>query len=330
MAADTSPLALDGNFDLDAELDDLLDYTGSDAPTDVDMAEMRAAGVDLPVAPKAPAQPEAAPEQQGVTEKEVQQYAKIAKNVYDVYKNLTGKDLPQDFPQQDEGQTDEEYATEVEAYVEDIVGVDIDTNGLAPGSAEFYARVSDATDAIIAQILGEDAEFLQDATVEELQEALKGRREAELEQLARALAVRGQISTLSGVSERVNPFTGQTEEIGFNGMLQSADKAAAQKGFERESEALSGMRGAEARTYLDELLGRNADIYGLRAGRNARILAERLNPEGDMDWRRRAGGRGFDIYDPMLQQLSPRDLEMLLSGIDENEQGAAIERLFGC
>jgi len=235
------------------------------------LAEMRA-GYDLASAPSDVA-PAAAPAPAQFTA----DTAKTAlENLQKVFgKLLTGEE--ESAPQREEGQSEEEYAQEVSDWSIDYLGLDRETMakaGLEPGSDAYMQYILDQADSIISQ-LGVDAEFLGSASVEDLQQALRGKTEDEQRQLQRALFVRGQLGTLSSGDRALDPFSGQVEELG-PGMFAPAG-AAYQRGVARSTEELAGKRGEEARTFLDDLLGRKTDLYGMQ--KQADLARERANLE---------------------------------------------------
>jgi len=265
----------------------------------------------------APGDMDAMPEQPGaLTAQDALRYAQQAQKLYGLVKQFLGGE-EETLPERREDQSDADYWQDIAV---DYLGLDADTMaeaGLEPGTPEYMDYILSQADSIIAQIFGADPSALEGAeTVEDLQAALRGKTQQGMQQLSRALQVRGQLGQMASAREAIDPFTGMTEELGGDFMGQR-DVAAAQRGRAREIEQLAGLRGAEARGMLGGLLGRNADIFGLRSSMNARSLG--AMPGAGAEWMAEFESLG----DPVLQQL--------LAGLggNEEESRAALAALFG-
>lgn len=219
--------------------------------------------------------------------------------------NITGADLQRymqisqtvdgllggapDAPQRAEGQSDEQYADSLVTYL----GVDAATmaeQGLTPGTPEYYEYIMAQSDAIIQQILGEgyDDGTLADEDVDadELSAALRDKTDAELQQLQRALFVRGQMDVLMGSGQYEDPFTGEGEDvIAPEGMLVNPSTAAYHRGLARSTDQLAGLRGGEAVDFLNDRIGRDVDLFGMQGAADARFEQAKLED----DERRRRG-----------------------------------------
>jgi len=221
-------------------------------------------------------------------------YAQQAYKLYGLVRQLLGGDeADASLPERREGQSDADYWQDIAV---NYLGLDTKTMaeaGLEPGTPEYMEYILQQADSIIAQIFGADPSALEGAeTVEDLQAALRGKSRQEMQQLARALAVRGQLGQTSFAERAVDPFTGMVEEFGGS-LGGQGDIAAYQRGLARSTENLAGLRGSEARGMLGGLLGRNADIFGLRAARDAQMLREMLAARSQDDEKRK---RGTDLY----------------------------------
>lgn len=226
------------------------------------------AGDDLSQDPNAPLT---------VTGADLQRYAKIAQTVDSM---LGGSP---DAPQRAEGQSDEQY---VETLVE-YMGLDSATmaeQGLTPGSPEYMQYIMEQSDAIIAQVLGD-----ADVNTDDLAAQLRGKTEAELLQLQRALYVRGQMETMMGSGTYADPYSGIGEEVLGEGTF-NPNVAAYQRGRARDVQTLAGLQGDEAMDFLNSLLTRQGDPFGMQAAQDARFEQAKLN-EGDE--RRRRGLLGY-------------------------------------
>jgi hypothetical protein len=226
----------------------------------------------------------------------------------------------QDQPQRAEGQTDAEYTQQLVAYA------GIPPTDLAPDSQEYFDYIRAETDRMIKEVLGQDAEFLLEQSPEQLAQMLGDKRQEELQQLQRALFVRGQMGTLSSRTSAVNPFTGETEELEYAGRL-APTRAAYQRGLAGETEQLAGLRGQDARTFLESLTGRKADLFGMQARQDAGRLRAQLEEQDPDSWRRR---RRPEAAAEAVQATDSDALDRMLAELgDEDAQMAALRELFG-
>jgi len=229
----------------------------------------------LPSARAAPAQPAPKPAEKPVD------YGSMAKKVYDLYKSVTG-DVPGfDVPAREEGQTDEQYFTEVgEAAVEylSLDAADMAAQGLVPGTPQYIEYILDQADAIIDQLFGDPASL---ESPDELKTALRDLNDREAAQLIRALNVRGALGGMTAAPSVVDPFTGISEEIGMlPGEQVKGAEAARQRGFARSVEGLASGPRDKAKETLSGMLGRNVDLFGMQERADARrVEAEQAEDE---------------------------------------------------
>lgn len=190
-----------------------------------------------------------------------QQITKIA-NTIDQLLNKDAGTPPADAPQRQEGQSDEQYAQQLVQYL----NLDADAmaaQGLQPGSPEYLKYIEDQADTVIQQILGDDANS------EDLAAALRDKTDEQLQQLQRALFVRGQIDLMMGSGTYTDPLSGMPEDVVGQGMFDP-NVAAFQRGRARDVQTLAGMQGDDARNFLNTLLNRDFDPFGMQAQADAR------------------------------------------------------------
>jgi hypothetical protein len=283
---------------------------------------------------QAPAEPEAAPEaapaeQQAITGKDVQKYAKIAEQALKVYNAMNGGEVREPPTAPAEDATPEEQAVYQERLVA-YLGLDpvaMAEAGLTPGTPEYLRYIQEQTDAIIAQVLeGVDVD------AEDLSEQLSAKREDELENLLRALHLRGALGLSVGSGEYEDPFTSTRETVVVpEGKKVQPHVAAWQRGLARSAEELAGMRGQEAKKYAGGMLERDPDIFNLRARQDARRLQERIaqSEEFDSDGRKRRRGSEAEYWGDVLDAMTPEQLQSLLQsfGGDEERSRAALAQL---
>jgi hypothetical protein len=202
-------------------------------------------------------------------------YANLAKAVY----SMLGGDA-KDAPTREGTEDDAQYVQELTSYL----GLDPQTMaeaGLEPGSQQYMDYILQQADSIIGQVIGDDF----DMSSEELSAALRGKSQAEMQQLQRALYVRGQMQQMMGSGTYTDPFSGQEEEVTSAGMF-NPNVGAAQRGYARKVEELGGMQGQEAYDYLQDMIGRKGDPFGAQV--RADEAFERAKLEED-DIRRKRG-----------------------------------------
>jgi hypothetical protein len=243
------------------------------------------------------------PQSQSVTAEDLQRTINSAKKIYD----YLGADVPR-------GPGENATAQEQQAYAVSALGLSLEEVAKHGelGSTEAMAYILAAADQVIEQ-LGVDPEFIDGATPEQLSQALREKTEEEIETLAQALYIRGMMGSLSMRDKAIDPLTGKEYEIGdvsASGGVNTA-KAGYERGRASDIEALSGMRGASAREFLDSLLAREVDPWQMQARQDAALeLAKRT--EGDPR-RRRAG----ESWDSLLDQLSPEQVNALLRALGQ-------------
>jgi hypothetical protein len=214
------------------------------------------------------------------TPADVQRYARLANTVREI---LGGEDAPSGAPNQDEGETPEQYSAELADYL----GLDAATMaeaGLQPGSPEYYEFIMSRADQVIADVLGD---ISPDA--EDLADQLRGKTEQEMMELQRALYVRGQVGMLMGSGTYEDPATGNPEDVVGGGMFNPG-VGAYQRGLARSVSDLSNMSGPDAMEYMQQLLGRNVDWFGMDQSAAARFEQAKLE---ESDPRRRRGMFSF-------------------------------------
>lgn len=236
------------------------------------------------------------PQQQQQHTTASQEFQRLGK-LLDTIANMsaTGSSIPADAPQQQEGESTEQYLQQIIQYA----NVDAQTMsdiGLKPGSPEYYKYVMDQMDSIIAQLTDG-----MDLNAPNLADQLHTKTNQEMQALQRALFVRGQIDKLAGSGSYTDPFTGRSEDvIAQDGFTFQPDVAAYQRGLAHSADTLAGLQGTGgAQDFLDNLLHRNSDLYGMQKGADTRY-EQALKSEEDL---RRRG---------MLGQLSEAELQQLL------------------
>lgn len=230
---------------------------------------MLAPGAVIPSAPT----PEV--DSPGITTRDLYKYAKIANSIESMFGS------PQDAPQRAGGQSDQQYADQLANYM----GLDAETMagyGLMPGSPQYYEYIMAQADTIIDQVLaGVDVDSA------DLAAQLRGKTAQEMQALQRALYVRGQMQTLVGSGSYADPVSGREEEVISPDGMFNPGMAGYQRGLARNVDTLAGLRGVEAADYLDTLLGRSPDMYGMQAAADAQYQQALLEQQEDP--RRRRG-----------------------------------------
>jgi hypothetical protein len=229
--------------------------------------------------------PDAAPLQQqpakkDITAQDVQRYAKIAKSVADV----VGASKPQGAPERADGQSNEEYASSLAQYL-NLDAQAMADQGLTPGSPEYMDYILQQADSVIAQVLGDANPDSADFAAQ-----LRTKTAQEMQQLTRALYVRGQLDQMMGAGHYTDPFSGATQDVIGSGMF-NPHVAAFQRGKAQDVTNLAGLRGNDALSKIQGMLGRNSDLWGMQGAADARFdqakLAEEQQQQDEL--RRRRG-----------------------------------------
>lgn len=185
-----------------------------------------------------------------------------------------------DAPQRQQGQNDADYSKDLAQYL----SLDADAMaqlGLTPGTQEYYDYIMQQADQVIQQIAGD-----VDVNGDDLAAQFRGKTQAELEQLQRALYVRGQLDLLTGSGQHTDPFTGVSQDVVAPGTgMFNPSVGAFERGKAGDVNTLRGMGGQEGFDYLQQLLGRKSDLFGM--DRAAQDRFEQAKLEDDM--RRRRG-----------------------------------------
>jgi hypothetical protein len=211
-----------------------------------------------------------------LTGADLQRYLKIGQTV----NSLLSSDSPEGAPQRDEGETDADYTQELVDYA-NLDAAAMAEAGLQPGSPEYYEYIMAQMDSVIAQTLGD-----LDVDAEDFADQLRAKTQEELLALQRALYVRGQVELLMGSGTYTDPATGIEEEVIGEGMFDP-NVGAYQRGLARSTDTLAGLRGEDAMNYLNELLGRDTDFFGMQQQADERYELAKRNEQDEL--RRRRG-----------------------------------------
>jgi hypothetical protein len=222
-----------------------------------------------------------------ITSKDLQRYVKIAKTVGEMFGGSEPADAPRPPARDAAPEEQAAYAEQLVTYL-DLDAEVMAAAGLQPGSPEYYEFIMQQADAVINQIIG-------GAEGDDLAAALRGKTQQELTQLRRALYVRGSLETLVGPGAQFDPFTGQKYDVAAAGQYNPG-VAAYQRGLAGSVDTLAGKRGGEAREYLQGMLGRSPDLYGMQASADERAkqaaLEEEARLKGEEEKRKRRGMLG--------------------------------------
>lgn len=230
----------------------------------------------------APAQtPSSQPPQKSTVQQlqQIQKYVKLA----DTVKDLLGAKA-QDGPAQADGESDQDYGAELVNYL----GLDNQTMadaGLEPGSPEYMQYIEQQADSIIHQVLGDI-----DVNADDLSAQLRGKSEAEMLQLQRALFVRGALDARMGAGTYADPLSGQMQEVTGSGTF-NPNVAAAQRGWAGDINDLAGLRGNDALSKIQGMLSRNRDPFNMQADQDARF--EQAKRDDQDEERKRRGMLGL-------------------------------------
>lgn len=219
------------------------------------------------------------PPPQSVTGKDIQRVIKAAQQVGQLLEG--GPEI--------EPRPREEYESDAEYQQQfvDYLGLDAQTMadaGLQPGSPEYLDYILQQADAIIQQVIGDDF----DMTSEELSQALRDKTQEELRALQRALFVRGQLGQQGGSGSYTDPVSGESMQVIGNGMFNPG-VGAYQRGLAGNVGDLASKSGGQAYEYLQSILGRNTDMYGMQARADEAFERAKL----EEDERRRRGMLGI-------------------------------------
>ena len=262
-------------------------------------------------------------------------YGKLAKQLYGIYQNLhpDGAPIPEYTPPvRKEGQTDEEYATEVAETATDYItqgmtdeeiaqyGLDAESiadAGLTPGTPEYLDYIISRADQIIADIIGKDPSALMEGeSVESLQAAFEALTAEEMADLTRALYVRGALGSLTFGGSAQDPFTGITEELGPGDVPVQGATAAAHRGYARSLERMAQLPTGEAMEELRRLLGRKPDLFGLQTAYDKRAAMDRLMArDEEEDPKRKRKSSDVSYWQNILAGMNPDELEQLLASL---------------
>ena len=208
-----------------------------------------------------------------------QRYAKIGETLYEI---LGSDGAPAGAPTREEEETEEQFQQELAQYLS-LDGAAMAEMGLTPGTPEYMEYILAQADSVIAQITEG-----MDVDAEDLSAQLRTKTDAELQQLQRALYVRGQLGVQMGSGTYEDPFTGTQEEVVTpGGMLVNPIEAAYARGRARNVSDLAGMQGSEALDYLNSLLGRDADLFGMQQAADEHFEQAKLEENDEIRRRRR-------------------------------------------
>ena len=276
-----------------------------------------------------------------ISDADAKRYASIAQKVYGLFEG--GEDqVRQGAPRrsQREDGTEESFEEmtpeETEEYFDQVVEyLGLDTAamaeaGLTPGTPEYLDYILQQIDAMIAQGFGD-----ADPDSEDFSALLRTKTEQEVQSLARALYIRGQLGIFAGPGSYMDPFTEIMEDVAApEGASFRPSVAAYHRGLARSAEEMSKLAPQERKRFLGGMLDREPDLFGAQAKRDAQALREALSqtPEDEMK-KRRKGMFGEEAYfQSELERMGKPDLDRmlrLLMGQDTARQGAAVEELFG-
>ncbi|MDO8534247.1 MAG: hypothetical protein Q7S17_05840, partial [Xanthobacteraceae bacterium] len=194
-----------------------------------------------------------------------------------------GQNVPADAPQRAEGQSDADYSALLANYIQ-VDAQALADMGLAPGTPEYYDYLMSQLDATV-----ENMTQGLDVNAADLEQQLRGKTQAELLALQRALYVRGQLGQLMGSGTYTDPFTGQAEDVITNGQLVNPGVAAYHRGLGRTIGDFAQRAPVERNQAIGDFLGRDADIYGMQARADARAEQEARAQAVMEDMKRRRG-----------------------------------------
>jgi hypothetical protein len=211
----------------------------------------------------------------------VVRYAKLGNTLANMF---GGGSAPGDAPQRGEGQSDAEYGQALADYIQ-VDAQALAKMGLTPGTPDYYDYLMSQLDVTVADMTRDI-----DVNAADLSAQLRGKTQAELTALRRALYVRGQLDQLMGSGTYTDPFTGQAEEVMAGGRQVQPGVAAYQRGLARTAGEFAGLAPSERQSAIGGFLEREPDLYGMGARAD-----ERASQEGEYlawleDLKRRQGG----------------------------------------
>ena len=172
--------------------------------------------------------------------------------------------------------------------------------GLEPGTQPYLDYILARADMLIQAAFGQNPEaLLEGESVEDLQAALRGKTQQEMEALSRALYVRGALGGSTFAEQFTDPFSGERMELGTQaGESVEGSRAAAQRGYARFLEDAARLSGPQSRQAIRGMLGRNVDLFDLEMNRGQNLKAQ-LDPvlasapedEEEFDQYGRRGGK---------------------------------------
>jgi hypothetical protein len=233
--------------------------TGSAVPAQFDGTLESLLGVAAP----ADAQPTPERQQPKVKEPSLLDTAGKALKIGNMLAQMN-EGAPADAPQRAEGQSDADYAQALATYIQ-VDAQALADLGLAPGTPEYYEYLMSQLDATVTAMTQEI-----DVNAADLQQQLRGKTDAELTALRRALFVRGQLEQLMGSGTYTDPFTGRAEEVITNGRQVQPGVAAYHRGLGRTIGDFADLAPRDRQQAFGDFLGRDTDIYGMQARADAR------------------------------------------------------------
>lgn len=215
----------------------------------------------------------------------VQKYAKVAKTINEM---LGGQAQgPQDPGPDASPEEQNAYAQQLVDYLSLDVNAMAEA-GLEVGTPEYMDYILQQADSIIAQILGD-----MDVDSEDLAAQLRTKTADEMRQLQRALYVRGALGTTAGSGEYTDPFSGLTEDVIGEGINPGV--AAYQRGVARNVTDLAGRSGGDALDFLNSMLSRDTDLYGMQQSADQRYEQALRQQAEEEDRKRRRGMFGAEF-----------------------------------
>jgi len=211
----------------------------------------------------------------------VVRYAKLGNTLANMF---GGGSAPGDAPQRGEGQSDAEYGQALADYIQ-VDAQALAKMGLTPGTPDYYDYLMSQLDVTVADMTRDI-----DVNAADLSAQLRGKTQAELTALRRALYVRGQLDLLMGSGTYTDPFTGIGEDVIAGGRQVQPGVAAYHRGLGRTIGEFGELAPGERQQAIGGFLEREPDLYG--AGARA---DERARQEGEYlawleDLKRRQGG----------------------------------------
>jgi hypothetical protein len=176
------------------------------------------------------------------------------------------------------------WSADISVSPEDILAA-----GYEPGTREYNEYVLQQADRVIMQIMGEVGNT---ADAEQMAAALRAKSAEEIQDLQRALYVRGAMGQLMGSGEYTDPFSGQNVDVLGSGMFNPSQGAYG-AGLASDVDTLAQLGSTDpgaAREFLQQLLGRNPDLFGMQARQDAQLEQAKVS---ESDLRKRRGMFSF-------------------------------------